>query len=149
MAKQRIITNTRRWGVSRVATITKRKVHGHIYYYLVASKRIDGKPRLVLQKYLGRAEDVVAQLEGKSTAPQSVVVGEYGGSRALVHMARRLRLVEHVDAAAPKRDQGLAWVPTFCWRCSIGSWPPEARPSWRTGITVRRSIMICRSATRT
>ena len=51
---------------------------------------------------------MVAQLEGKSTAPQSVVVGEYGGSRALVHMARRLRLVEHVDAAAPKRDQGLS-----------------------------------------
>ena len=44
-----------------MATITQRKVHTHTYYYWVASKRIDGKPRLVLQKYLGRAEDVVAQ----------------------------------------------------------------------------------------
>ena len=40
--------------------------------------------------------------------PQSVVVGEYGGSRAIMQMARRLRLVEHIDAVAPKRDQGLS-----------------------------------------
>ena len=40
--------------------------------------------------------------------PRSVVVGEYGGSRAIMQMARRLRLVEHIDAVAPKRDQGLS-----------------------------------------
>ncbi len=91
-----------------MATITKRKVHGHTYYYLVASKRIDGKPRLVLQKYLGRAEDVVAQLEGKPPVPQKVTVGEYGGSRALFAIARRLRLVEWIDQVAPKRHQGLS-----------------------------------------
>ncbi len=91
-----------------MATITKRKVHGHIYYYLVASKRIEGKPRLVLQKYLGRAEDVVRQLEGQPPVPQRVTVGEYGGSRALFAMARRLRLVEWIDQVAPKRDQGLS-----------------------------------------
>lgn len=67
-----------------MATITQRKVHGHTYYYLVASKRIDGKPRLVLQKYLGRAEDVVAQRESPMATPQRVVVGEYGGSRAVM-----------------------------------------------------------------
>ncbi len=43
-----------------MATITPRQVHGHTYYYWVASKRMDGKPRLVLQKYWGRAEGVVA-----------------------------------------------------------------------------------------
>ncbi|MCL5066293.1 MAG: IS1634 family transposase [Firmicutes bacterium] len=91
-----------------MATITKRKVHGHIYYYLVASKRIDGQPRLVLQKYLGRAEEVVAKLEGKAPVPQRVVVREYGASRALMAMARRLRLVEHIDAGAPTRDAGLS-----------------------------------------
>ncbi len=90
-----------------MATITKRKVHGHIYYYLVASKRIEGKPRLVLQKYLGRAEDVVRQLEGKLPVPQRVTVGEYGGSRALFAIARRLRLVEWIDQVVPKRAQGL------------------------------------------
>jgi hypothetical protein len=43
-----------------MATLTKRRVKGHSYYYLVESQRINGQPRLVMQKYLGRAEDVVA-----------------------------------------------------------------------------------------
>ncbi len=91
-----------------MATLTKRKVHGHTYYYLVESKRINGKPCLVLQKYLGRAEDVVARLEGQFGEPQNVVVSEYGGSQALLQIARRLGLVEHIDAVVPKRDQGLS-----------------------------------------
>ena len=91
-----------------MATITRRKVHGRVYYYLVESKRIDGKPRLVLQKYLGRAEDVVERLKGTPPTPHTVTVGEYGGSRILWAMARRLRLVEWIDAAAPKRTQGLS-----------------------------------------
>ncbi len=37
-----------------------------------------------------------------------MTVGEYGGSRALFAIARRLRLVEWIDQVAPKRDQGLS-----------------------------------------
>ena len=91
-----------------MATLTKRRVKGHTYYYLVESQRIDGKPRLVLQKYLGRAEQVVAQLEGQPPEPQKVRVAEYGGSQALLRMADRLRLVDIIDAVAPKRHQGLS-----------------------------------------
>ena len=36
-----------------MATITKRKVKEHVYYYFVQGKRIDGKSRLVKQQYLG------------------------------------------------------------------------------------------------
>ncbi len=66
-----------------MATITKRKVNGHVYYYLVEGKRVDGKSRLVKQQYLGRAEQVVARLEGQSAEPTRVRVAEYGGSQAL------------------------------------------------------------------
>jgi len=31
-----------------MATLTKRRVKGHIYYYFVESQRMDGKPRWVL-----------------------------------------------------------------------------------------------------
>ena len=91
-----------------MATITKRKVKGHVYYYLVEGKRVDGKSRLVKQQYLGRAEQVVARLEGQPPEPTRVRVAEYGGSQALLSMARRLRLVEIIDAVAPKREQGLS-----------------------------------------
>lgn len=91
-----------------MATITKRTVKGHVYYYLVEGKRVDGQSRLVKQQYLGRAEQVVARLEGRPPEPTRVHVVEYGGSQALLQIARRLRLVEFIDAVAPKRDQGLS-----------------------------------------
>jgi transposase len=41
------------------------KRHGNqTYYYLVESARVDGKPRIVSQQYLGSAEDVMAKLAG-------------------------------------------------------------------------------------
>ena len=70
-----------------MATITKRKVKGHVYYYLVEGKRVDGKSRLVKQQDLGRAEQVVARLEGQPAEPTRVRVAEYGGSQALLSMA--------------------------------------------------------------
>ena len=59
-----------------MATITKRKVKGHVYYYLVEGKRIDGKSRLVTQQYLGRADQVVARLEGQVPEPTQVRAGQ-------------------------------------------------------------------------
>ncbi len=116
-----------------MATITKRKVKGHVYYYLVEGKRVDGKSRLVKQQYLGRAEQVVAQLQGDPPQPRRVRVAEYGGSQALLQIARRLRLVDWIDAVAPKRDQGLS-VGTYillavlnrvlapCSKARLGEW---------------------------
>ena len=116
-----------------MATITKRKVKGHVYYYLVEGKRVGGKSRLVKQQYLGRAEQVVARLEGQPPEPTRVRVAEYGGSQALLTIARRLRLVEFIDAVAPKRDQGLS-VGTYillavlnrvlapCSKARLGEW---------------------------
>ena len=89
-----------------MASLTKRKVNGKIYYYLVESQRINGKPRLVKQKYLGRADQVVARLEAGPPTPTKVNVAEYGGSMALLRIAERLRVVDHIDSVAPKRDQG-------------------------------------------
>ena len=60
------------------------------------------------QQYLGRAEQVVARWEGKPPEPTRVRVAEHGGSQALLSIARRLRLVEIIDAVAPKRDPGLS-----------------------------------------
>ena len=91
-----------------MATITKRKVKGHVYYYLVEGKRVNGKSRLVKQQYLGRADQVVARLEGQVPEPTQVRAVEYGGSHALLVMAQRLHLMEIIDTVAPKRDQGLS-----------------------------------------
>src|SRR3981081_2281044 len=46
------------------SVIEKRRADGRTYYYLVESARVDGKPRIVSQQYLGSAEEVVAKLAG-------------------------------------------------------------------------------------
>ena len=37
-------------------------ISGRAYYYLVESARVDGKPRIVSQRYLGPADEVLARL---------------------------------------------------------------------------------------
>jgi len=48
-------------------SIVGKKRGNQTYYYLVESARVDGKPRIVDQQYLGSAEEVMARLSG---APQ-------------------------------------------------------------------------------
>ena len=38
--------------------LQKKRVRGYTYWYLVESKRVNGKPRTVWQHYLGKAEDI-------------------------------------------------------------------------------------------
>ncbi len=45
-----------------VASIVGKRVSGKTYYYLVESARVDGKPRIVSQQYLGSAEEIAAKL---------------------------------------------------------------------------------------
>jgi len=93
-----------------MATITRRRIKGRTYYYAVQSQRIDGKPRLTVQKYLGSADDVLNAVEGyrKPIEPRAVRVFSFGGVAAAWGMARRLKLIEIIDRHLPKRDQGLS-----------------------------------------
>jgi hypothetical protein len=42
-----------------MGSIIKKKINGNIYYYYVESKRINGKPTLVNQKYLGTEKQFI------------------------------------------------------------------------------------------
>jgi len=93
-----------------LATIIKKKKKNQFYYYLVESARVNGKPRIVSQKYLGRAENIAKAVEGRGdldTAKYSFVF-EFGAVCALYHLADQLGVVRLIDKYAPKRDQGLS-----------------------------------------
>jgi hypothetical protein len=47
-----------------MASIVWKKISGKTYYYLVESARVDGKPRIVSQQYLGPADEVAARSPG-------------------------------------------------------------------------------------
>ena len=93
-----------------MASIIKKKKKGQVYYYLVESARVDGKPRIVHQKYLGRAESIAAAMQSSSEldTPKHSVVLEFGAVIALYDLAKRLGVVDLINQVAPKRAQGLS-----------------------------------------
>src|SRR5450631_2063141 len=48
-----------------MAFIVGKKQVGKTYYYLAESARVDGKPRIVSQRYLGSAEEIAARPHGR------------------------------------------------------------------------------------
>jgi len=75
-----------------LATIVKKKKKNQFYYYLGESARVNGKPTIVYQKYLGRAEDIakaVARRENLDN-PKYSFVFEFGAVCALYNLAEEL-----------------------------------------------------------
>ena len=96
-----------------MATITKRTNKSGTYYYLVESARINGKPRIVKQVYLGTAERIKAAVSQLSSGPliqepKSVSVYDYCAVTALYSVADRLGVRQVIDEIAGKRKQGLS-----------------------------------------
>ena len=91
-----------------MASLIKKIIRGHPYYYARVCKRVDGKPKIVSQTYLGRADKILEKFRAGPVPaqPQEAVVREFGASTALLALARRLRLVEHIDRHVPKRGSG-------------------------------------------
>jgi hypothetical protein len=42
-------------------SLKRKRIKGQIYWYAVKTARVDGKPRQVLQMYLGTAESIAEQ----------------------------------------------------------------------------------------
>ena len=93
-----------------MATIQGRKRGKQTYYYVVESRRVDGKPRPIVLKYLGSAETLLKRLQEAEHAgtPAKADVIEFGAVAALWDLATRLDLVATIDRHVPKRRQGAS-----------------------------------------
>jgi transposase len=90
-----------------MASIVKKIKKGRPYYYAVESKRVDGKPRIVWQKYLGTVEAIINRSDqARPQAPKESVVFQAGGVAALLRITPRLGLLELINQVVPKREQG-------------------------------------------
>jgi transposase len=92
-------------------SLTPKIIGGHTYYYARYCQRVDGKPKIVRQVYLGRIDDLVAAAEQANQPPQPLetVVAAFGDCAALFDIAQRLDLVQLLDSVLPaKRHQGLS-----------------------------------------
>jgi len=82
-------------------SLTKKMIRGHPYYYLRECQRVDGKPKIVWQQYLGSPAELVRRLAGPT--PHKAVVREFGASAACVDVARQLDVAAIIDRHVPKR----------------------------------------------
>ena len=88
--KQKILENT------FMATIQAKTSRGRKYWYIVESRRINGKPRPVVLEYLGKPLDLLRRLRGLT---DKLVVKSYshGGVCALLDVARKLDVVTSIN----------------------------------------------------
>ena len=59
-------------------SLQKKTIRGHPYWYARECQRVDGKPQIVWQKYLGRAEDIAAAMGAFSVPNRPPIPGQTG-----------------------------------------------------------------------
>lgn len=88
-------------------SLIKKMKGNKAYYYIVKSARVNGKPRIVFQKYLGTVEGILKLAEKNlSPKPTEIVLSEAGGVAALLNIAQKIDLVKIIDEVVRKKDQG-------------------------------------------
>lgn len=79
-----------------MATIQSKKSRGHKYWYIVESRRVNGKPRPIVLEYLGKAETLLNRLRGiKGT--MKIKSYSHGAVAALLIIARKLDVVSIIN----------------------------------------------------
>ena len=137
-------------------SIVGKRQGGQTYYYLVESARVDGKPRIVSQQYLGSAAEVVAKLSGVSAGrPVRSQYRRFGDLAAVWAMIEDLDVVGVIDAVASRRADAAASVGTYlalatanrivdpCSKLGFADWwATTAGPRWvqvsQAGLDHRR-----------
>lgn len=94
-------------------SIVGKRQGNQTYYYLVESARVQGKPRIVSQQYLGSAAEVMAKLSGASAGePVRTQHKSFGDLAAVWSMLERLDVAGVIDAVAPRYANAAASVGT-------------------------------------
>jgi transposase len=114
------------------------------YYYLVESARVDGKPRIVSQQYLGSAEEVAAKLSGEAAGqPVRSQHKRFGDVAAVWSILDGLDVVGLVDDVIPRHANAGASVGTYLALATLNRvvdprskrafadwWATTAAPRW-------------------
>jgi len=128
-----------------MACLIKKIKKGHSYYYAAESARVNGKPRIVWQKYLGTLDTIIKRSDqAQPAAPKEAVLFEAGGIAALLRITQRLEALDLINQIVPKRDQGpsvghymilaaLNRALAPCSKQAIGNWYEQTilRRLWR------------------
>ena len=95
-----------------MASLRKKIIKGRPYYYVVVSKRINGKPKIVHQTYLGTADAIMKKL---TTIPDPLEIEHtaFGEVAALWAQAEELDLIHLIDEVVPQHPNREVSIGTF------------------------------------
>jgi len=127
---------------TNMATLQKRRSRGHVYWSIVESRRINGKPRPVILAYLGRAEDLLKRLtEG---IPQKVKSYSHGAVAALLDLAEELQVVEiinrHLAESSKKLRDGFTVGGSLLLSALGRACQPTSKMNWYEGFAKHTSL---------
>jgi transposase len=92
-----------------MASLYPKKISGKTYWYLREMARVDGKPKMVSERYLGTAADIAAALEARDalSLPERTRHLAFGDVAAAWGMLERLDVAGLVDEETGARPAGL------------------------------------------
>jgi transposase len=93
-----------------MASIVHKVVGGQTYYYLREMARVDGKPKMISQRYLGKASDIEAAMDGAMAVPDRTRHLAFGDLAAVWQVLERLGVAAIVDdvVGAGRSDKALS-----------------------------------------
>lgn len=86
-----------------MAHLHKKMKNGRPYYYVREMARVNGKPKVVKQIYLGPPERILALVRGDKDACSRISVQEFGALWLANQIEERIGLISIIDAVAPKK----------------------------------------------
>lgn len=91
------------------------------YYYAVESARVDGKPRVVYQTYLGSAEEILARLAGRGAGePARVHAAAFGSVASAWQVAEDLQIAGTIDQVVKPRTDARVSAGRFIQLAAVG-----------------------------
>src|SRR5260221_5939350 len=88
-----------------MASLYPKKVGGKTYWYLREMGRVDGKPKMISERYLGSAADIAAAMETREAGalPETARPLALGANRAASGIPEELRGAVGINEASRSR----------------------------------------------
>ncbi|MGH8920114.1 MAG: IS1634 family transposase, partial [Actinomycetes bacterium] len=97
-----------------MASIVGKRISGQTYYYLREMARVGGKPKMVSERYLGKAADIEAAIDGASVEPERTRHLAFGDVAAVWSVLERIGVAGTIDAVVgARRSDAGASVGTY------------------------------------
>jgi transposase len=116
-----------------MASLQARRVRGHTYWYIVESRRVNGKPRPIPIAYLGKADHLLARLQAAETL--SLRSCSHGAVAALWAVAQALDIAGVIDRHLIATGRRLSGA-------GLAAAHPRQSPVTSDGLTVGQTLTL-------